>query len=198
MGLPIPNSNYPGAIDDYTALMAAEVQPDLTNKSLHMRRGLAGVSAIQFTLGVNPQGNQADVASRLAAIEAEAALSGTVTVQTGVSTDGSFTPTAQLPYRGTVVVEVDFFFVQQGDLVNGGPGRTFTAKRVYLAVGLGNGTYYAGNNATIASLSNIGGAALLSATVDSDGLLSMPITWTNSGDVDCKAIVRVKSFDVPA
>lgn len=75
MGLPIPNSNFPGAIDDFTALMAAEVQPLLKNKSLHVRRALAGVSAIEFVLGVNPQGGAADVGARIAALESPAPVS---------------------------------------------------------------------------------------------------------------------------
>lgn len=87
--MPIPDSNYPGAIDDYTTLMAAEVQPLLTDKSLHMRKALGGVSAIEQTLGVNPQGAAADVAERISALENPAPVS---------FVDGTFLTTDATPF----------------------------------------------------------------------------------------------------
>ena len=68
MGTPIPDSNYPQFIDDYTVLMGDEVQPTENNKSAHVRKALGGISAIEFTLGVNPQGGYADVVTRLDAM----------------------------------------------------------------------------------------------------------------------------------
>lgn len=93
--MPVTDSNYPGAIDNYQALMAAEVQPLLTNKSIHMRKGLGGVTAIEITLGVNPQGSQADVAARFTANEADiaAAVASILTKvsKTGDSMQGNLT-----------------------------------------------------------------------------------------------------------
>ena len=189
------DSLYPAQIDDLVSFIPAEVQAAKTNKSLHMRKALSAASQVEITLGVNPQGGSADVATRLTAIEAQAALDGTVTQQSAAAVvSGSFAATAQLPYRGSAIVEVDFFFVQQGNINTGGPGLTFTAKRVYAAVGLGDGTYYAGNVGTVVSLTNLGSVVLAAASVDGSGLLSMPITWTNTGPVDCTALVRVKEF----
>ncbi len=68
-----PDSNYPAALDNYVALNASEVQPDLNNKSAHVRKALAAVTAIEATLGINPQGGDADVAARLDAIDAAVA-----------------------------------------------------------------------------------------------------------------------------
>ena len=65
-----PNSNYPAALDNYVPLMASAVQPALNNASLHVRYALGGVTAIEATLGVNPQGSFADVATRLADVDA--------------------------------------------------------------------------------------------------------------------------------
>jgi hypothetical protein len=107
---PIPDSNYPGAIDDYTSLMAAEVQALLTDKSLHMRKALGGVSAIEQALGVNPQGAAADVAARIAALENPAPVS--FVDDTFLTTDDTpfdlfrFTPDLDTVYGIDVLISV--------------------------------------------------------------------------------------------
>lgn len=53
---------YPAQIDEY---VVADVQPGKLTKSAHMRKALDAAIAIETTLGVDPQGNFADVVSRL-------------------------------------------------------------------------------------------------------------------------------------
>lgn len=89
--MPTPDSNYPAALDNYVALNASEVQPDLNNKSAHVRKALAAVTAIEAALGINPQGAEADVVTRLDGIDAAiAALAPATYLLT--TTDDVYTP----------------------------------------------------------------------------------------------------------
>lgn len=98
----IPDSNYPAFLDNYVALNAAEVQPDLNNASAHVRKALAGVTAIEATLGVNPQGGYSDVVARLNASDASlAAVSAQVaTIQTQVDAATADIATLQAALSG--------------------------------------------------------------------------------------------------
>jgi hypothetical protein len=68
---------YPGQVDDYSGLIATEIQPKKKVKSTHVTSALQAITTIETVLGTLPQGSSATVKSRIEQVEinADSALS---------------------------------------------------------------------------------------------------------------------------